>query len=149
MIESAAALGAQYGESALSLTDHVFDLIERFGNRALMDTCERVGNDIPRKLAPADRLTGAAYSCLAQKVIPMHIAAGCAAAVYASLRQNNMDQTLEGARDVLSKHAGLAPEHRLSGYILPIYAMLAEGAPIAAIRGIVTASRVDERGDVI
>jgi len=134
MLESAAALAAQYNESAAALTDHVSDLIERFGNRALMDTCARVGNDIPRKLAPADRLIGAAHCCLAQNVMPTHIATGCAAAVYAYINQNNMEQTLKNAQAVLSDHAGLAPEHPLARYILPIYAMLAEGLSIAKVR---------------
>ena len=37
---------------------HVDDLIRRFGNRALGDTVYRVGRDLPRKLAPADRFIG-------------------------------------------------------------------------------------------
>lgn len=41
------------------LQAHVADLLRRFGNRALGDTVFRVGRDLPRKLAPGDRLIGA------------------------------------------------------------------------------------------
>jgi mannitol-1-phosphate 5-dehydrogenase len=138
MIESAAALAAQYGESAVSLSDHAFELIERFGNRALMDTCARVGHDIPRKLAPTDRLIGAAHCCLAQDMIPTHIAAGCAAAVFTFIDQNNIVQTRSNAQAVLSDCSGLTPEHPLTGYIIPIYDMLAKGVRIAEIRDFIS-----------
>ena len=42
--------------SAKNLTDHIQDLLERFGNKALGDTIFRVGCDLERKLGPEDRL---------------------------------------------------------------------------------------------
>lgn len=40
------------------------ELIDRFGNRLLGDTVERVGKDTKRKLSENDRLVGAANLCL-------------------------------------------------------------------------------------
>ena len=45
---------------------HVVDLMERFGNVELGDTCFRLGRDPLRKLAPGDRLVGAARLCESQ-----------------------------------------------------------------------------------
>ncbi len=41
------------------ITSHVDDLVSRFRNRSLGDTVQRVGRDLPRKLAPGDRIAGA------------------------------------------------------------------------------------------
>ncbi len=42
-----------------NMKEHIENLIERFGNRALGDTIYRVGRDLPRKLSRNDRLVGA------------------------------------------------------------------------------------------
>lgn len=88
MIESALALSKKYGTDIEPLMQHVWDLIRRFGNRALGDTCARVGADIPRKLARADRLIGAAENCLSQGISPVYICVGAAAALYDYIKQN-------------------------------------------------------------
>lgn len=61
MNESGRALQLKYpGEwSEAEMEEHVQDLLRRFRNRALGDTVHRVGRDLPRKLAPQDRLVGA------------------------------------------------------------------------------------------
>lgn len=82
MTESALALSERYGKSAAELILHTDDLIRRFGNTALGDTCERVGADIPRKLAKSDRLTGASLSVIEAGGHPTYIAVGAAAALY-------------------------------------------------------------------
>lgn len=58
MLQSAEVLMRKYpGEFTFSdLTDHVDDLLFRFGNRALGDTVFRVGCDLPRKLHRNDRI---------------------------------------------------------------------------------------------
>ena len=83
MKESAAALAKRHGMPLDALLLHCGDLIRRFGNTALGDTCARVGNDIPRKLAKSDRLTGAALSCAEAGYHPTFIAVGAAAALRA------------------------------------------------------------------
>jgi len=66
MKESAAALCKHYAQDAREMQEYIADLLRRFGNRQLGDTIERVGRDLPRKLAQRDRLFGAARLCEAQ-----------------------------------------------------------------------------------
>ncbi|MCX6254457.1 MAG: mannitol-1-phosphate 5-dehydrogenase [Bacteroidia bacterium] len=58
MLQSADVLMRKYpGEFTLSeLTDHIDDLLDRFGNSALGDTVFRVGCDLKRKLHRNDRI---------------------------------------------------------------------------------------------
>ena len=88
MTESAVALAKRFNQPFEVLIEHTNDLIRRFGNTALGDTCARVGADIPRKLANADRLTGASLSVLEAGGKPIYIAAGAAAALCAYIREN-------------------------------------------------------------
>lgn len=46
------------------LNDHIYDLLQRFRNKALGDTIFRVGCDLMRKLGPEDRLAGAIKTAL-------------------------------------------------------------------------------------
>ena len=81
MTESAAMLSAKYNVSFARVFDHAEDLLLRFGNVSLGDTCERVGRDPMRKLAAGDRLAGALSECWKYEVIPGYIALGFAAAL--------------------------------------------------------------------
>lgn len=42
---------------------HALELLDRFGNRSLGDTLQRVGRDLARKLGPEDRVVGALKAC--------------------------------------------------------------------------------------
>lgn len=64
------------------------DLIRRFGNTALGDTCARVGGDIPRKLALSDRLTGAFLQAYGEGIFSVYICIGAAAALVKYMREN-------------------------------------------------------------
>ena len=88
MTESACALAGRYRKGVDELLLYSEDLMRRFGNRALGDTCERVGRDIPRKLARTDRLTGTALSVLGAGGHPVYIAIGAAAALNLSCAEN-------------------------------------------------------------
>lgn len=81
MTASARALSKRYGENLDALLAHTEDLIRRFGNWALGDTCARVGADIPRKLAKSDRLSGAACSAEEAGIRPVWFSLGAAAAL--------------------------------------------------------------------
>jgi mannitol-1-phosphate 5-dehydrogenase len=61
MQQAAVMLMAKYpGEFTMKdLEEHIYDLLNRFQNKALGDTIFRVGCDLIRKLGPHDRLTGA------------------------------------------------------------------------------------------
>ncbi len=91
MTESAIALSERYNKPAGKLILHTDDLIRRFGNTSLGDTCERVGADIPRKLAKSDRLTGASLSVIESGGCPIYIALGAAAALYHYALSEGMD----------------------------------------------------------
>jgi mannitol-1-phosphate 5-dehydrogenase len=61
MQQAAVMLMAKYpGEFTVKdLDEHIYDLLNRFQNKALGDTIFRVGCDLMRKLGPQDRLAGA------------------------------------------------------------------------------------------
>ncbi len=82
MNESAKALSLEHGIDPAILQEHVADLIERFGNRQLGDTVERVGRDLRRKLSAHDRLVGAAGMCKRHGITPSNIYIGIAAALH-------------------------------------------------------------------
>ena len=52
MQESEMALHKRYGAPMIDLQEHITDLLYRFTNKALRDTCQRVGGDPARKLSP-------------------------------------------------------------------------------------------------
>jgi mannitol-1-phosphate 5-dehydrogenase len=64
MLESALALSRRYKVDLAGIQLHITDLLGRFTNAALKDTCARVGGDPARKLSPADRLIGSATLAL-------------------------------------------------------------------------------------
>ena len=71
MQESAMALHEKYGVELSDLMRHITDLLGRFRNEALRDTCKRVGGDPARKLAAADRLIGAGKLCMQMEIAPV------------------------------------------------------------------------------
>ncbi len=79
--ESCQALAAKHAMPVMELQAHLDDLIQRYHNRALADQIIRVARDPLRKLAPGDRLIGAATTCVAQGIAPENIALGIAAAL--------------------------------------------------------------------
>ena len=59
----AEGLAREHGVRLGEVADYARDLLVRFQNRHLGDTCERVGRDVKRKLAVDDRLLGAVALC--------------------------------------------------------------------------------------
>lgn len=104
MEESALALTRKYRPAPGALLANIDDLLHRFGNRALGDTILRLGRDPLRKLAPGDRLVGAARNALAQGVTPAHLATGIAAA----LRFDHPDDPIAGQLQARLRQHGLA-----------------------------------------
>lgn len=82
MMDAAAALHNDYNIPLSEIEDNVYDLIKRFGNRALKDSVARVGKDPIRKLKNIDRLTGAALYCVQQGMGADNILPGIAAALH-------------------------------------------------------------------
>lgn len=149
MLESALALGARYQVPVRGIIDHIDDLLLRFSNAALGDTCRRVGADTVRKLSPSDRLAGAASFCLEQGVCPAYIAAGAAGAVYQYLRESGKGQGAGNAAAALESVSALEPGGRLQRAILEIYGVFLKGGSPADIRGAAELLRAEENRDVV
>ena len=81
LAETSEALIRKHGFTREEQATHVEDLLARFRNRALGDTCRRVARDPIRKLAPDDRLAGAARLCESQKIEPRALAWAIVAAL--------------------------------------------------------------------
>jgi mannitol-1-phosphate 5-dehydrogenase len=79
--ESQQALVRAHGFDAESLAEHVEDVRERLANRALADPISRLCRDPLRKLAPDDRLVGAARMAEAYGIRPVGLAWGIAGAL--------------------------------------------------------------------
>jgi mannitol-1-phosphate 5-dehydrogenase len=113
MMESVEALCLKYNENISPLLHHVDDLLDRFTNRALGDTCARVGQDPQRKLAQTDRFIGAARFCLNHGVIPVYITIGAAGALYHLLHEQGADQSHENALDTLQSLSKYGRKQRI------------------------------------
>ena len=80
LAEARQGIVVEYGVSADWLDAHARDLLHRFANRALGDTIFRLGRDPVRKLAPKDRLIGAARLAEKAGILPDALSWGIAAA---------------------------------------------------------------------
>ena len=119
---------------------HAGDLIRRFGNAALGDTCARVGNDIPRKLAKSDRLTGAALSCAEAGYHPTYIAVGAAAALRAY-------ETKDPAKDFETLSSVSGGEYHDD--VLDFYGMMSSGAPLSEIIAHADSLKTERYGRIV
>ena len=149
MLESAQALARQYSAPIEPLMDHITDLLHRFTNAALGDTCQRVGGDPARKLSPEDRLIGAGKLALSLGITPSYIAVGAATGLRRYLEENAMVQTPENAQTVLSQVSGLGEESRLSEMILDMYQMILAGSSIDILRRVAGKNKAASLQNVI
>ena len=135
MLESALALSKKYGASLSDLQLHITDLLGRFTNAALKDTCMRVGGDPARKLSPDDRMIGSSSLALEQGITPAYIAVGAAAGVYRYIKETEgMEQGVDSAKQVLSDVSKLVCEGALAQLILAAYEKILGGATVADLR---------------
>lgn len=150
MLESAMALSQKYGASLNDLQMHITDLLGRFANRALKDTCSRVGGDPARKLSAEDRLIGAAKLAMYQGVAPAYIAVGAAAGIYRYIQE--MDGTRQDevtAQRVLTEVSGLDADAQLMTMILSMYKKILSGASVTDLRRAADAVKIGSLQDVI
>jgi mannitol-1-phosphate 5-dehydrogenase len=122
MLESAYALSKKYNESFAELKNHVMDLLMRFSNIALGDTCARVGVDTIRKLGTNDRFIGALRICDEQGISNAFISIGASAALYCHLKENGIYQNLNTAREEIKRVSNCGEE--TAGKILQYYSIL-------------------------
>ena len=133
MLESALILNKHYGADLTALQAHITDLLYRFTNAALGDTCQRVGGDPARKLSPADRLIGSSLLAIEEGITPAYIAVGAAAGLRRYLNENGGEQSVDVAKTVLLEVSKLEETHTLAKLILHYYEMLLGDCSLAAL----------------
>ena len=150
MEESAAALSAKYEVPLGDIMKHISDLLYRFTNGALKDTCKRVGGDPGRKLSPEDRLIGSARLALSQEIVPAYIAVGAAAGVWQYIKETEgMEQTQKQAENVLAEVSGLERGGELIELILGMYQLILKGRSIGELRRAADRVKAESMRDVV
>ncbi len=134
MEQSAQALSRKYGVALESIFPHIDDLLRRFTNRALKDTCQRVGGDPKRKLSPEDRLIGSSKLAFEMGITPAYIAIGAAAGLKRYLTENDLPQSGENARKVLREISELPESSPLYDLIGNMYDTLLAGSTVGELR---------------
>ncbi len=150
MEESAMALSAKYDMPLEDIMKHISDLLYRFTNVALKDTCKRVGGDPGRKLSPQDRLIGSASLAFHQGITPAYIAIGVAAAVHHYIEETDgMEQSLEWAGNVLESVSMLERGEELESLILNMYQMILEKKNLGELRRTADAIKAESFQSVV
>lgn len=135
MQESAMALSKKYEVPFENIMVHITDLLHRFTNAALKDTCMRVGGDPGRKLSPDDRLIGSSVLAVEQGATPAYIAVSAAAGVHRYINEaEGMEQGTEAAQKVLAEVSGLDVNGKLAQLILSMYVKILDGATVTELR---------------
>ena len=134
MEESARALSKKYNVPLEDILLHVTDLLNRFTNAALRDTCKRVGNDPARKLSPKDRLIGSSTLAYEMGITPVYIAIGVAAGLCRYMNEAE-DKTLT-AGAVLASVSELDENNEVAKLALEMYELLKAGKTFGEIRRI-------------
>lgn len=144
MEASALALSKKYGVDVADLFRHIQDLLVRFTNAALQDTCDRVGREPERKLDRHDRLVGSWALCREMGVDNSFQAAGIAGALLRYLTEQGMEQNAENAAKALKE---------LSGEEIPqairYYEMLLAGKSLTELRKAVELDRHASLVDIV
>jgi len=133
MLESSLSLHKKFKVPLQNLFDHTKDLLCRFSNRALKDTCARVGDDIKRKLGPEDRFIGAINCCREHGVVPAFISIGAAAALHCFIKEREHEQSEENAQVLLERLSGLDKNSADARLILDMYLKIQQGYNAGAL----------------
>lgn len=145
MTESAMALSKKYSVPFEPIMEHVWDLIRRFGNRALGDTCLRVGADIPRKLSRADRLIGAAENVISEGSEPVFVALGIACALFTYVKE----KTEKTADTVLTELSSLKAGDPVFDLAMKFYPAFESGASLSDIISLADKIKKDLSGMIV
>lgn len=123
LAETGEALIKKWGFTPEEHQGHIEDLLHRFANVALGDTCARVGKDPVRKLGPNDRIIGGANLALSYGIKPENVALVAAAGLAydndedaAAVDIQRITRT-EGLDAVLERICGIDPNGELAGLI--------------------------------
>lgn len=135
MEASARALTKAYGTPLEETLLHITDLLHRFTNAALQDTCQRVGGDPKRKLGPDDRLIGACTLAMKMGICPAYIAIGAAAGIHRYLTEaEDLQPCLSNAKQILTEVCRLEEGSELGQMILSFYGDILSGATLKQLR---------------
>lgn len=149
MLESAIALSKRYSVKVESLLMHITDLLGRFTNAALRDTCARVGGDPARKLAKDDRMIGSSLLALEEGITPAYIAVGVAAGVKRLIDESGMQQCAESASKVLGGISFLEDGSELKAVVMKYYSMIIDGSSVTELRRAADAVKAASLKDII
>ena len=125
--ESLKGIVAHYGAPEGWLRAHVADLTRRFANRVLADPILRLARDPLRKLAPSDRLVGAARVAESAGIVPLNLAWGIAAGLAFDSPQDPMAVELqkriaaEGIEGALASVCEIKADEPLGVAVLECY----------------------------
>ena len=149
MLQSAEAMAKKYGQSMDGLMRHIYDLLNRFSNRALLDTCERVGRDQKRKLAKDDRLVGAAELAVSMGITPSYICVGIAGALYKYCSENGIELTGESGARVFAELSGIPADSTTGSLAMELFDAFIAGRPVREIMRLAEQQRAATAKDVI
>ena len=127
MSESTSALSYEYGVPMQEIHLHCEDLIFRFTNKALGDTCARVGGDPVRKLHETDRLIGAIRLCEKHNINCVGIAIGAAGALHHYLNESEEIQSRTKAANALQALSNTDSNSKIGALILDFYEFFRRG----------------------
>jgi mannitol-1-phosphate 5-dehydrogenase len=139
MTESALAICRHFDYPLEKLSEHIEDLLLRFGNRALGDTVARVGRDAKRKLSSSDRFAGALKLAENEDCGCVYIALGAAAGMFFTIENDEGSEYIQamikegGVDNVIVNHMELDKNSAAAGYIRIYYDMLKSGATTAEL----------------
>ena len=128
MHEAIQGLAAVYGSDSNWLKNYAADLMERFANYALADPIIRLARDPLRKLAPHDRLVGAARLAEQAGILPLNLAKAIAAALAFDAPEDTLALEMQaeiaqrGVAAVLSEVCEIDPGEPLGQAVLNAYA---------------------------
>jgi mannitol-1-phosphate 5-dehydrogenase len=130
LAESQAGIVAAYAAAATWLKAHADELVHRYANRALGDTIFRLGRDPTRKLAPNDRLVGAARLAENAGVRPKALSWGIAAAYRFDPPEDPLAAELQaylgrdGLEAAMARVSGIGPSEPLGALVCERYRLL-------------------------
>ena len=139
LAEASEALNIEYGVPMEELRAFSDNLIERFENKLLGDTIERVGKDTKRKLSVNDRFVGVALLAERLGVDAPHVLAGLAAGLcFAPESDEASVEVAADARDngvfhALSTYCGIAEDSDIAKKVNEFYVKIKNGTPISDI----------------
>lgn len=139
--ESVQGIVAKYDASPQWLRAHVAELTVRFANRVLADPILRLARDPLRKLAPQDRLVGAARVAQAAGVTPVNMAWAIAAGLSFDAPEDPLAQQMqarihaEGLAAVMASVCEIRADEPLGAAVLARYRRLQEEPQWQKARG--------------